>query len=256
MIASFRSRVGTRAFSLLEVLVASAVLAIVLSVLLGTLTTSLGLWRTTESKLTADREARAAELLIAQDLANVVLPSDTNLWPRTNNGYFQFLTQKPGDYQPTGGNNSGDVCFVEYYIDRTNNSFMRLFLASEETYQTILSAATPSFPAPGSFPGRAQLLATNVLAESRDAVRGLAVYNEANPTNFVILGTNNANSEALPFTGTYSVTNRPVAVEINYGVADPETMANRELMDNPNYKLRNAGLYSFRVHLPKPPGTP
>lgn len=249
-------RSGPSAFSLLEVLVASAVLAIVMAVLLGTLSTSLGLWRTTESKLTADREARAAELLIAQDLANIVLPPGTDLWPRTNDGYLQFLTKKPRDYQPAEGNNVGDLCFVEYYVDKTNNTFMRVFFASEETYNDILSLSTPRFPDPGSAPERAQVLATNVLAESRDAVRGLAVFNEANSTNFIILGTNNSVAETLPFTGTYSLSNRPVAVEINYAVADPETMANRALMDDPNYKLRNAGLYSFRISLPKPFGAP
>jgi len=247
-----RASAEVSAFSLLEVLVASAVLAIVMAVLLGTLTTTLSLWRTTESKLYSDREARAAELLIAQDLANVVLPGDPRLWPRTNDGYLQFLTLKPQDYQTAGAGNSGDVCFVEYFVDKPNNAFLRVFWDSGETYTNIISASSPAFPAPGSSRERAQVLATNVLAESRDAVRGLAIFNEANPTNFVILGTNNPIAETLPFVGTYSLTNRPVAVEINFAVADPETLANPAFQANPEFRLRNAGLYSFRIHLPKP----
>lgn len=243
-------------FSLLEVLVASAVLAIVMTVLLGTLSTSLGLWRTTESKLSADREARAAELLLAQDLANIFIPSDTRLWPQTNNGYFQFLTLKPREYQSAGGGNAGDVCFVEYHVDRTNRTFTRLFYGSAQTYTNVLRRSPPGFPNPGSDPQRAQVLATNLLADARDAVRGLAISDEANSTNFVILGTNNSGVETLPFSGNYSFSNRPVAVEINFAVADAETMANPELIGDPNYKLRNAGLYSFRISLPKPLGAP
>ena len=52
-------------FSLIEVLVASAVLSIVLAILLGTLSASMSLWRNTENKLGADREGRAAEQLLA-----------------------------------------------------------------------------------------------------------------------------------------------------------------------------------------------
>ena len=95
---------------------ASAVLAIVMAILLGALSTSLSLWRNTEGKLAADREGRAAELMMAQDLASAVVPADPALWPRVNNGHLQFLTAKSTDYQTTGDNNLGDVCFVEYSV--------------------------------------------------------------------------------------------------------------------------------------------
>jgi len=232
-------------FSLLEVLVASAVLAIVMAVLLGTLTTSLNLWRTTESKLSADREARAGELLMAQDLANVLVPADRNLWPRVQQESLQFLTLKPLDYQAEPGD-VGDVCFVEYSIDKQSNTLLRRFLGSEQTFNDILSAAQPAFPTPGSI-GDAQVLATSLLPEMSDAVRGSEMYknNEAPSDNFIVL-----NRRLLRY--DRNDTNAPAAIEINFAVADPDAMANRELWANPNYRLRNAGLYSFRVHLPQP----
>ena len=48
------------AFTLLEVLVASAVLGIFLVILLGTLSATLAVWRSTDNKVTADREGRSA----------------------------------------------------------------------------------------------------------------------------------------------------------------------------------------------------
>jgi prepilin-type N-terminal cleavage/methylation domain-containing protein len=231
-------------FSLLEVLVASAVLAIVLTVLLGTLTTSLSLWRNTEGKLYSDREARAAELLIAQDLSSVVMPTNPGLWPRTNQGSLQFLVTKPQDYQ--GAGEVGDVCYVEYKVDAGANTLTRLFYPSERTFTEIIQNG--NFPASG---GEGQILATNLLSDSRDAVRGMAVYREANRNNFVILGTNSGT--LLEHTGAYNAGNRPVAVEVNFAVTDPSSMANRDLWEGrQDMKLRNAGLYSFRVNLPEP----
>jgi len=230
-------------FSLLEVLVASAVLAIVMAVLLGALTTTLNLWRTTESKLSADREARAGELLIAQDLANVVMTTNRDFWPRVERGYLQFLTLKPRDYQ-AGAKDVGDVCFVEYSVEPEEGTLRRRFLGSEETYNQILSGGSPGFPTPGG-PPSAQMLAMNLLPDMSDAVRGMVLQGEAPRDNFVVL-----NRRLLPYDRTD--TNAPSAIEVNFAVADPDAMANRDLWANPNYRLRNAGLYSFRVHLPQP----
>jgi prepilin-type N-terminal cleavage/methylation domain-containing protein len=229
-------------FSLLEVLVASAVLAIVMAVLLGTLTTSLNLWRTTESKLSADREARAGELLMAQDLANVVVPANPELWPRVQQEKLQFLTLKPRDYQ-AGANDVGDVCFVEYSVNGQDNTLRRRFLGSEQTFNDILNRPTPAFPSPGG--PDAQVLATSLLPEMSDAVRGMALQGEAPRDHFVVL-----NRRLIPQTAGDA--DPPAAIEVNFAVADPNAMANKDLWSNPNYKLRNAGLYSFRVHLPEP----
>jgi prepilin-type N-terminal cleavage/methylation domain-containing protein len=252
MNAVLRSRFADRAaFSLLEVLVASAILGVVMMVLLSTLTTSLSLWRNTESKSVADREARGAELLLVEDMSGVVMPPVPELWPQVTGGgannVLQFLTTKPADYLPA---NPGDVFFVEYWVDADTATLRRAIMDSRQTYDTVLREGR--FPGPKSA-GDDQLLASYVLANNQDAARGLSAQQktEANNTNFVLL-----NSSLLPFSGTPATNNFPAAVEVNFAVADPDAMRNKELLDDPNYILRNAGLYSTRFRLPPPMVTP
>jgi prepilin-type N-terminal cleavage/methylation domain-containing protein len=130
------------AFTLIEVLVSSAVMAIVLAVMFSALSTSMSLWRNTDNKIISDREARAAHLMLRRDLASVVVPAATNLWPRllTNDGtvFLQFLTAAPTEFQPSVGVNSGDVCYVEYSIPAGTNKLMRFFYGSEDTFNGIL----------------------------------------------------------------------------------------------------------------------
>lgn len=248
------------AFTLLEVLVASAVLSVVMMVMLSVLTTSLSLWRNTEGKALADREARATQLLLAQDLANVVIPASPELWPNTNRDTFQFLVSKPADYRP---DESGDIFFVQYWFDREAGRLQRAVLDSDATYRDILVPG--AFPTSesvddgtNSTPGvvvdlEPQLVATHLLSRHSDAVRGLALArnNEVNETNFVILNTN-----LLPMIGQRGPDNFPAAVEINFAVADPDTLRNVAQLENPNFKLRNAGLYSSRFFFPRPPPEP
>ena len=238
-----------RAFSLVEVLVASAVLSIVMAILLSVLSTSMSLWRTTESKMAADREGRSAELLLAQDIAGVIMPANPQLWPRIVNGeVLQFLTTKPADYQRPDQGDVGDVCLVEYSVDLTQNALVRSFWGSKQTFD-LLKQAGNALPSPGSVGANPQVVALNVLEDMHDAVRGVGVWQEPLRRNFVIL-----DQELMPIPPgqAYSPDNVPAAVEINIGVADPETMLNQDLLDNPNYVLRNAGFYSFRLGFPQP----
>lgn len=231
------------AFTLLEVLVASAVLSVVLAILLGTLSTSMSLWRNTEGKISADREGRGAELLLAQDAAGVVMPTNPQFWPRVVDGRLQFLTTKPLDYQRASEGDVGDVCLVEYKVDTDNHSLVRSSLGSKSTYDALQDSAGTLPSTIGSEP---QLLATNVLKNMYDAVRGMNIWQEPLRTNFVVLG-----QDMKPINPPYAPDNVPAAVEVNIGVGDPESIANEDLLDNQSYKLRNAGFYSFRLAFPK-----
>ena len=241
------------AFTLIEVLVSSAVMAIVLAVMFSALSTSMSLWRNTDNKIISDREARAAHLMIRRDLASVVVPAAANLWPRlvTNQGtiFLQFLTAAPSDAQPAAAGNVGDVCYVEYSIPRETDKVMRFTFGSEETFNSIIrSNSFRSSPVTN----RAQILAANVLTNNRDAVRDLSVlFTNADRRNFVVLNTNMA-----VMTGAYANTNWPAAVEVNFSVGDPSVTANQDLLKSPQYRLRNAGAYSLRFSLPKPAGLP
>ena len=241
------------AFTLLEVLVSSAVMAIVLAVMFSALSTSMSLWRNTDNKIISDREARAAHLMIRRDLASVVVPAAANLWPRlvTNQGtiFLQFLTAAPSDAQPAAALDVVDVCYVEYSLPRGTDKVMRFTFGSEETFNSIIrSNSFRSSPVTN----RAQILAANVLTNNRDAVRDLTVlFTNADRRNFVVLNTNMA-----VMTGAYANTNWPAAVEVNFSVGDPSVTANQDLLKSPQYRLRNAGAYSLRFSLPKPAGLP
>jgi hypothetical protein len=125
----------------------------------------------------------------------------------------------------------------------------RLFWPSSKTYTDVLSAgALPGPQAANQF----ESLGLNLLPTNRMAARGLGpLANEANNTNFILLGTN-----MLPFTGTPRSNNYPAAIEVNFAVADPETLKNTDVINRSTYVLRNAGLYSFRIPFPKPPNAP
>ena len=242
------------AFTLIEVLVSSAVMAIVLAVMFSALSTSMSLWRNTDNKIISDREARAAHLMIRRDLASVVVPAAANLWPRlvTNQGtiFLQFLTAAPSDAQPAAAGNVGDVCYVEYSIPRETDKVMRFTFGSEETFNSIIRGGAGFRSSPDT--NRAQILAANVLTNNRDAVRDLTVlFTNADRRNFVVLNTNMA-----VMTGAYANTNWPAAVEVNFSVGDPSVTANQDLLKSPQYRLRNAGAYSLRFSLPKPAGLP
>lgn len=252
---------GAPAFTLLELLVSTAVMSIVLAVMFVALSTSMSLWRNTDSKIASDREARAVEFLLARDLANIVVPAQTNFWPRvsvvSNSTYLRFLAAVPGVAQSTSGAEVGDVCYVEYAVVPSTNGpgreVRRLLWPSAQTYASVIQAgALPSSP---QAPGQYQSLGLNLLPTNNIAARGLGPLASASEsafnTNFVLLGRN-----MLPFTGTPSTNNYPAAVEVNFSVADRTTLANSNIISRANYVLRNAGLYSFRLPVPKPPNAP
>ena len=264
------------AFTLIEVLVSSAVLAIVLAVMFSALSTSMSLWRNTDNKIVADREGRAVGFLLARDLANAVVPENANLWPfvtnevtritareNVTNYILKFLTTAPSAAQSATSDEKGDVCYVEYAVVTLTNSrqqtplreVRRLFWSSGTTYTDVLSKST--FPTTNNPRGtNFQSLGLNLLGANSMAVRGLGAW-ATDPkemlynTNFIRLG-----ADMLPFKGAPGPTNYPAAIEVNFAVADPTTLANTNLINRSTYVLRNAGLYSFRIALPKPPNAP
>ncbi len=235
------------AFTILEVLVASAILGILVVILLGTLSATLSVWRNTDNKVSADREGRSALLIFGQDLANAVMPTNPALWPRlvTNGGtvFLQFLTLKPQDYQ--GAGDVGDVCYVEYAVDTNTRSLVRLFHGSGDTFTNILKpGAFDNTPAIGN---DHQLVADNLLVDNRDAARRMNLYGSVNTNHFVILNTN-----LTPLTGAYAAGNRPAMIEFNFAAVDPQTGANQALLASTNILLRGAGLFTSRMKLPDP----
>lgn len=155
-----RPTTGSPAFSLLEVLVAMAVLSVVMLILLQTTAASLGLWKRSENKIAATKEGRAATLAMAQDFQNMVVPASPSLWPRARPQSLAFLVARPPDYQ-SGATNTGDVCFVEYrVVYEQQRSFIERGEAESGATLRALTNNPPRFPVASNF----QMLATNVFA--------------------------------------------------------------------------------------------
>ena len=255
MRAASHPRPVNLAFTVLELLVSSAILSIVVAILLSVLTTSMTTWRTTQGKIEVDNEGRAGTLLLMQDIDNMMLPSSPELWPEVSTNSdgvnLRFLTLKPLDYQGSDGNlqeNIGDVCYVEYTLTPTG-ALMRGFHPSKWTYENALLLG--SLPPPGS--AAPQILSTNILTDMKNAVRGSKLYSEAGQTGFVILATNNPGypNEIMPAVAPLSRSNPPVGLEINFAATDWSSAQNTQLLENPSYRLRNSGYFSVRFDFPK-----
>ncbi len=153
---------STHSFTLVELLVSMAVMSILMVILLQTTATSLSLWRGHERKIATGREARAAVFQMRHDLQNMIVPSNTNLWPQiVGSSGVRFLALQPLDYQDTTASegNSGEVCFVEYRL--TGDAIERGAVDSKLTFES-LAKPQPVFPGATNH----QMLATNVLTNS------------------------------------------------------------------------------------------
>ena len=149
-------------FTLLEMLVAMAVTAILLVLLLNMLDSGAKLWRTNENRVDSYREARAALGIMSRDLQNALastnsqfllnadafdgLPSSA-VKDSNSAGAVFFLAALPVNAQESS--NKSDVCQVGYFLafDRTGAStnqslnLYRYFRSSDATF-TNLTANT------------------------------------------------------------------------------------------------------------------
>jgi prepilin-type N-terminal cleavage/methylation domain-containing protein len=166
------------AFSLLELLVAVSVLSILLVILLNIVQGATSLWRTSENKVEAYREARAALQVMSSDLKNI-LPSTNFAFFRTNiSGYpsatnLAFLATLPISSQNI--DSLSDVCTVGYFLAYNNKSpiagatgrqsynLYRYFVESNETFEKLSDASGPTavLDFDSDFP--AEILARNVV---------------------------------------------------------------------------------------------
>ena len=142
------------AFSLLELLVAVSVLSILLVILLNIVQGATSLWRTSENKVEAYREARAALQVMSSDLKNILPTTDADFFRTnlTNTPNLGFLATLPLSSQNT--NSLSDVCTVGYFLAYNNKSpvagasgrqsynLYRYFVESNETFANLTANST------------------------------------------------------------------------------------------------------------------
>ena len=148
------------AFSLLELLVAVSVLSILLVILLNIVQGATSLWRTSENKVEAYREARAALQVMSSDLKNILPTTNTDFFRTNLTSYpsptnLTFLAALPISSQDTTSSKS-DICVVGYFVAYDNKSpvagnngrqsynLYRYFVESNETFAKLTDASGPT----------------------------------------------------------------------------------------------------------------
>ena len=107
-------------FTLLEVLISSAILVVILILLIGMADHTASLWHRGEQNRDASREVRAGLELITEDLHSAVITTNPSTLiitdenpPTAGSGLF-FLASHPHEKRETG--NEGDLCATGYFI--------------------------------------------------------------------------------------------------------------------------------------------
>jgi prepilin-type N-terminal cleavage/methylation domain-containing protein len=146
------ARRAYQGFTLLELMVSSALIGIMMMVLLSATSAGLGLWRGSEQRIAVGREGRNALFLMADDLDNIlVLPAPA---PQPRFGHWEdyvfmeFPVLRPRDYQDPAQANSGDVCYVRY---RYNYDEKRLSRSHVDSLDTLAALRDGTTPPPGAF---------------------------------------------------------------------------------------------------------
>ena len=156
--AATPSRASCRGFTLLELMVSTALIGIIMSVLLMATSTSLSMWRSSEDKISVDREGRTAAALMSEDLRGMVAIPNLNADfrnPGSGGNFMEFFVLKPQDYQDAEAGNVGDVCFVQYRFG--DNAIERGLVESKATFDAIRAGNKPTVPG-----DQFEVLATNV----------------------------------------------------------------------------------------------
>jgi GxxExxY protein len=164
------SRVPTRrcsvkkasAFTMLELLVSMAVLSLLVVVLLSMVDNATKMWRQSENRVDAYREARAALNLMASDLASIYASTNTNFFyfdrepkplPTVStdlDGNLFFVTAIPTKAQgndPSDVPEKSDLCTVGYFAGFDETSIIgdgkksmnlyRYYRGSNETFEAL-----------------------------------------------------------------------------------------------------------------------
>ena len=196
LIPLFRSRLAT-AFTLIELMAATTVLSVILLMMVGMQDQMSKAWSNANRRTDATREARAACLLMAQDLStfamrgknfgqydsfptnltNAPIPfyyfnGSNGIAPGGVAGCAQFFGLIP---QASKGNNPADIALVGYYIAPATNTNVNGFLTT--SYNLFRYYIPPSNAASGitnwlsSTNGTAAALFTNIPANSEILAR-------------------------------------------------------------------------------------
>lgn len=155
-------------FTLIELIVSMAVLAIMLTMVLQITNSARNAVKLTESKSNNDAIARRAFDRISRDLAQIVIRDDARIEfkPNPGNDQISFLTRTKG-FTAGGGAGDRDVSLVSYSILHDPTLGKKLLRGSSGNLFADAPAAAlkldASLPFPAVSPDNLQLLSNNVI---------------------------------------------------------------------------------------------
>ncbi len=160
---------GSAAFTLIEVLVGSLILALLVLLLLGMSDGVARLWGQGESRREATREARAALMMMTEDLRSAVLTTNRDsLIIGTNNGIQSlcFLVSHPDEKRDSGS--QGDLCAVGYFLapgrSPGSTDLLRFHVPPKDVLEALRHDSLRSLFTCAASPGNtgSELLARNI----------------------------------------------------------------------------------------------
>jgi prepilin-type N-terminal cleavage/methylation domain-containing protein len=165
-------------FTLLELLVAMAVMTLLVVMLMGLVDGAAKLWRTNENRVESYREARAALNLIASELRTIHASTNSNFFNLQTNSAdadstLAFLTALPLDAQSS--TNKSDLCAVAFFLSEgpvsdigpesrtTTWNLYRYLRESNDTFTALTNnPASPDLWPPNFRPEDGEILARNI----------------------------------------------------------------------------------------------
>jgi prepilin-type N-terminal cleavage/methylation domain-containing protein len=183
-----------KAFTLLELLVSMAILAVLIVLLMSIMDGATKLWRQSENRVDSYREARAAVNAISGDLDSMLISTNMNFFsldrsdklpstirpPSEASNIFFLSAQQKGAQEhgpsPENPKNNSDLCVVGYFLaldkiatgsPAKSFNLYRYFLCSDDSFKaiqanTLLGDTLSTSPTAGA-PAGAEVLARNII---------------------------------------------------------------------------------------------
>ncbi|MEM6885618.1 MAG: type II secretion system protein [Verrucomicrobiota bacterium] len=262
-----------RAFSLIEILVSVAILTALMTMLFTIFNQGTNAWQSTERKMSAFREARAAFYYLKRDLSNMVVSSsvkwsfhedtstlfsEPDLPPQAHGDAIVFLTSTPLAGQNEDESKS-DLCLVGYYLayrqtsrsqPKKSYNLYRYFRSSDPTWAASGSGATATQGLLAFIQSGSNNLNTLLYTPPTDS-DGILAHNVI---NFEV----QAYDQFLqPYTGLTSLnTDKPEIIEISMTLFNQETAqkfttaADWYYDGTNNNALQAANAHTFSIRVP------
>jgi len=236
-----------RSFTLVELMAAMTVLALLMVAMVAMLDQAMRGWRTAQKGIDGRREARTALQMVQRDLSALVIQPGRGIFNETtnNNGKssdLYFLAALPTSAQAT--NSGGDVCGVGYFVEwdpslnegRGARVLRRYQQEAAQQFVRLQSAPTSNPSRTQLFPDSGPGITVETLAQNVSHFRA-EIYQWTNNSNFQSAG------------GEDGV-RRPAYLMVELAAYDPQTVRSFQSQsdwDQSNNVTKFARTYIWRV---------